>query len=58
MGAYLQEILQADDELLFLLEKRIIESLKEGDIEGAKRKNHQYNEIKEQRLFLMKGVRV
>ena len=58
MSTYLQEILQADDELLFLLEKRIVDSLKRGDVEGAKRKNHQYNEIKEQRLFLIKGVRV
>ena len=55
---YLREILQADDDLLFLLEKRIVDALKKGDVETARRKNRQYNALKEEQLVVMKEVRV
>lgn len=53
-----QEILQADDDLLFVLEKRILEALKKGNVEDARRKNRQYNALKDEMVQVTYQMRV
>ena len=57
MYSYVDEIIKADDDLLFILEKRILEALKKRNVEEAKRKNRQYNALREEMVQVTYHVR-
>ena len=48
----MEAMIKADDELLFLLEKKIVDALKKGDVAEARKENRKLNNLKEERRYL------